>query len=199
VTAIHSIPFAGHMLVFNPAAVPASSRTTDEGPSAAGSSFESVVVGHAARKTIDAARRGDRAALASLLRDLQDPWYRLCLGMLRDPDAAADAVQETGLRFIRQVAGFRGDSQLRTWSLGIAINVVREMKRRRARHLTGTAADDADPAEPVCDIRPTPTATAELGEARDALRQTLDDLPDRQREAVVLRFFEDLSVERRPR
>ena len=38
-------------------------------------------------------------------------------------------------------------------------------------------------------------AATELGEARDALRLTLAELPDRQREALVLRFFEDLSVE----
>jgi RNA polymerase sigma factor (sigma-70 family) len=36
---------------------------------------------------------------------------------------------------------------------------------------------------------------AELAEQRDRLRAVLDDLPERQREAVVLRFLEELSVE----
>ena len=36
--------------------------------------------------TIDAARLGDRAARASLLGALQDPWYRFSLSLLRDPD-----------------------------------------------------------------------------------------------------------------
>ncbi len=145
-------------------------------------------------RTIDAARRGDRAALAVLLRGLQDPWYRFCLGLLRDADLAADAVQETGLRFLKQISGFRGDSQLRTWSLGIAINVVREMKRRRARHVSATT-DDHDLTDTVDDPSPPVGSATELGESREALRQTLADLPDRQREAVVLRFFEELSVE----
>jgi RNA polymerase sigma-70 factor, ECF subfamily len=147
------------------------------------------------RRTIELAKKGDRAALTVLLRGLQDPWYRFCLGLLRDADLAADAVQETGLRFLKQVGGFRGDSQLRTWSLGIALNVVREMKRRRSRHLTGIGDDQRELAESVDDTAPPVGSGTEFGESREALRATLADLPDRQREAVVLRFFEDLSVE----
>ena len=70
--------------------------------------------------TIAAARRGDRDARGRLLRGLQDPWYRMCLSLLADADVARDATQETAVRFLRQLPGFRGDSQLRTWSLGIA-------------------------------------------------------------------------------
>ncbi|HEX8911640.1 MAG TPA: RNA polymerase sigma factor [Humisphaera sp.] len=151
-------------------------------------------------RTIESARRGDRAALAALLRALQDPWYRLSLGLLRDADLAAEAVQETGLRFLRQVAGFRGDSQIRTWSLGIAINVARELKRRRGRFVTGTVDEDGRVTEaPGGDRLADPGRGAPdgavLAEQRAALRAVLTDLPDRQREAIVLRFFEDLSVE----
>src|SRR5687767_2481093 len=81
--------------------------------------------------TIEAGQRGDRRAQARILSELQDVWYRYCLSQLRNPDAAADATQETGLRFLRQLGSFRGDSQIQTWSLGIALNVVREMKRKR--------------------------------------------------------------------
>jgi RNA polymerase sigma-70 factor (ECF subfamily) len=41
----------------------------------------------------------------------------------------------------------------------------------------------------------TPHDSAELSEQRARLREILTDLPDRQREAIVLRFFEDMSVE----
>lgn len=173
------------MLLQDPAAEPRSA-TVEPVPTAEGG---------VSRRTIDAARQGDRAALASLLRALQDPWYRFCLGLLRDPDLAADAVQETGLRFLRQINGFRGDSQIRTWSLGIAINVVREMKRRRQRQSSTGLTSANDLADLVDDPAPPIGAATEFGESREALRQTLADLPDRQREAVVLRYFEDLSVE----
>lgn len=149
--------------------------------------------------TIDAARAGDRAARAALLRGLQDPWYRVCLGLLGgDPDRAREAAQETAVRFLRDLHRFRGESQLRTWSIGIAINVAREMRRARAGEvalpdgevLAGSAPAGRGPAAP-----PPPDAAAEASERRDLLRSTLADLPERQREAVVLRFFEELSVE----
>ena len=137
--------------------------------------------------TIDAARRGDRRALSRLLSALQDVWYRFCLSLLHDPDRAADATQETCLRFLKQIAQFRGDSQIQTWSLGIALNVVREIKRRR------TTASDDSLAELA--VERSSTSSVETKEEADMLQQTLQTLPDRQREAVVLRFFEDLSVE----
>jgi len=137
--------------------------------------------------TIDAARRGDRRALSRLLSALQDVWYRFCLSLLHDPDRAADATQETGLRFLKQIAQFRGDSQIQTWSLGIALNVVREIKRRR------TTASDENLGE--LSVERSSTGSVETKEEADMLQQTLQTLPDRQREAVVLRFFEDLSVE----
>ena len=125
--------------------------------------------------------------MSRLLSALQDVWYRFCLSLLHDPDRAADATQETGLRFLKQIAQFRGDSQIQTWSLGIALNVVRETKRRR------TTASDENLAELA--VERSSTGPAETREEADMLKQTLQSLPDRQREAVVLRFFEDLSVE----
>ena len=147
--------------------------------------------------TVQAARIGDRPAQARLLRWLQDPWYRLCLSLLGDVEKAREATQETALRFLRQLPLFRGDSHIRTWALGIAINVAREM-RRSPRAATGVAEWDALAAS-LADgrraARLSPDAAAELAEQRDRLRAVLDDLPERQREAVVLRFFEELSVE----
>jgi RNA polymerase sigma-70 factor (ECF subfamily) len=147
--------------------------------------------------TVQAARVGDRPAQARLLRWLQDPWYRLSLSLLGDVERAREATQETAVRFLRQLPLFRGDSSIRTWALGIAINVAREM-RRSPRAATGVAEWDelsASLADGRRASRPPPDVAAELAEQRDRLRAVLDDLPERQREAVVLRFLEELSVE----
>jgi RNA polymerase sigma-70 factor (ECF subfamily) len=151
--------------------------------------------------TVLAARLGDRPAQARLLRWLQDPWYRLSLGLLGDVERAREAAQETAVRFLRQLPVFRGDSQLRTWALGIAINVAREM--RRSPHGRASSVEDWDEIGAAglgtsprrAAPRPAPDVAAELAEQRDRLRAVLADLPERQREAVVLRFFEEMSVE----
>lgn len=141
--------------------------------------------------TVETARRGDRNAQAALLREFQDVWFRMCVSLLRDAELARDATQETALRFLKQLPAFRGESQLRTWSLGIAINVCRELRRRHGRPLPEpmrlVADDQAD--------EPGPDRAAETAEAAAGVRAMLKDLPERQREVVMLRFFEELSVE----
>lgn len=140
-------------------------------------------------RTIEQARQGDRGAQGALLRELQDVWFRMCVGLLGNSEDARDAVQETALRFLKNLAGFRGESQLRTWSLGIAINVCREMRRKERTveepmSLPGMRREERGPG-----------ASAEVEEIRSRVRAVLEDLPERQREALVLRFFEELSVE----
>src|SRR5258705_3750130 len=142
-------------------------------------------------RTVQAARTGNQAALAPLLRELADPWFRFSLSLLGNSDQAREAAQETGLRFMKALPAFRGDSQLQTWSLGIALNVVREM-RRKARPIPEAGQEflAASRDEPQ-----SPYASAEFAEQREKLHVVLADLPERQREAIVLRFFEEMSVE----
>jgi RNA polymerase sigma-70 factor (ECF subfamily) len=152
---------------------------------------QAVVV--AGSQTVDPAvlsraQGGDRAAQAILLRDLQDVLFRFCLAMLRDPETARDATQETALRFLQRLASFRGDAVLRTWALGIALNVCREA--RRARPALALTDDHETPSREA-----PPESHAAEGEDRQAMRVMIEGLPERQREAVVLRYYEGMSVE----
>lgn len=132
------------------------------------------------------AGREDRArAQAELLGQLQDPWFRFCLGLLRDPELAREATQESAYRFLRDLPRFRGRSSVRTWAFGIALNVCREMRRRR--QWTDQEIDQPDHDDPA--------GAVVSAESAGAVRAVLDELPGRQREAVILRFFEGLSVE----
>ena len=130
--------------------------------------------------------------MAALLNRLADIWFRFSVSQLRDADLARDAVQETAVRFMKQLISFRGESKIESWSLGIALNVIRE-QRRSARKL--------DPMKLAAGINPREKELAQSGESEfggDEITQLhgfLDDLPERQREAIVLRFFEGKSVE----
>ena len=81
-----------------------------------------------------AAREGDDVRLTELIRTLQPRVWSLCsaLGAPADP---ADLTQETFLRMIRALPGFRGESSVETWVLAIARRVcadqVRSLGRRR--------------------------------------------------------------------
>jgi RNA polymerase sigma-70 factor, ECF subfamily len=133
------------------------------------------------------ARKGDRPALERLVRALQDPWFRFCYSQLRNEEMARDAAQETALRFVRLVQNFRGDSSITTWSLGIALNVCREMRRKRL--VTSAEVPEGASSENG------PEELAGKTEAHAALHQAMTGLSERQQQVVTLRFFEERSTE----
>jgi RNA polymerase sigma-70 factor (ECF subfamily) len=143
--------------------------------------------------TVEAARQGDRAAQARLLQQLQDPWFRMCMGLLDRSEDARDAVQETALRFLRQLPQFRGESSIMTWSMGIAVNVAREIRRKK-RPMQPFEADMEPPIRTHRHVE-SPDEHAASSEAHRVLWGTLNELPQRQREALLLRYFQQLSVE----
>src|SRR5205085_2105283 len=102
-----------------------------------------------------------------------------------DADLARDATQETALRFLRRLPEFRGESSLLTWSMGIAINVVREMRRRRAG-LGETREPSVARTELMRSETGGPDLAATRSESAGMLHQVLRELSDRQREAIVL-------------
>jgi len=134
------------------------------------------------------AARGNHQAQAALLRQMQDVWYRFCLSNLREPEMARDAVQETALRFLQRLHTFDGRSELQTWSLGIAINVCRELIRKRSKDQPKLVLAGSDKTT-------NPAEQAASREQAEKVRSLVEELSDRQREAVLLRFFEELSLE----
>jgi RNA polymerase sigma-70 factor (ECF subfamily) len=87
------------------------------------------------------AGRGDTAALGLLIQRTQSDVWRLCAHLV-DPAAADDLVQDTYLRAIGALKGFRGDAPVRTWLLTIARRVcAAEISTRlRDRQLTARLA-----------------------------------------------------------
>ena len=118
-------------------------------------------------------------AISGTLRGL----WRICRSLLSDRTLAEDAVQETALRILEGLPRFDGRSRVSTWATGIALNVCRELRRGEHR-----AANPPQHAFAV--MRYAEAESEELAR----LHEALVNLPERQREAVVLRFLEALDV-----
>jgi RNA polymerase sigma-70 factor, ECF subfamily len=99
-----------------------------------------------------AAGRGDHTALARLVRETQGEVWRLCAHLV-DPAAADDLAQDTYLRAIPALRGFRGDAPVRIWLLAIARRAcAAEINARsRDRRLAARLA-----AMPLGALAPTP-------------------------------------------
>jgi RNA polymerase sigma factor (sigma-70 family) len=68
---------------------------------------------------------------ADLLTPLIEPGFRLALGMLHDPQAAEDAVQEASFTAWRKLGRIQDQSRLRSWFLGVVANKCRNARRRK--------------------------------------------------------------------
>lgn len=133
-----------------------------------------------------AGRAGDRAALERLVALHEQSLFALCHGILGHVEDAEDAVQETFLRALRGLPGFRGESAFRTWLYRIAVNVCLE---RKASHRPTMPWDEEHPLTP-------PDATSPEAMALRQLRvlEALSNLPPRQRAILLLKEREGWSV-----
>ncbi len=80
-----------------------------------------------------AAGAGDRVAMTTFVRRTQADVWRVC-SHLGDADNVDDLTQETYLRALPALAGFRGDASARTWLLSIARHTCADAVRSRTRH-----------------------------------------------------------------
>jgi RNA polymerase sigma-70 factor (ECF subfamily) len=133
--------------------------------------------------------QGDPQALENLVRRHQGVVYRFVVGFLKDEDLAADVTQDTFVKALDRLDGFRGESAFRTWLLAIARNealgLIRSRGRRREEHLEAVHGLE-DASEPA-DVR------AFRGDEVARVREAMERLPEKQRLSVSLRLFDGLS------
>lgn len=76
------------------------------------------------------ALEGDRAALEKLIRNLQPYIYKLAQRFLYCPEESEDATQEILMKVITHLSSFQNRSRFTTWAYTIAINYLRDIKRK---------------------------------------------------------------------
>lgn len=137
------------------------------------------------QELIARAQGGDKAAFAALVRAHQNEVYTLARRLVGDPHLAADIAQETLIRAWRALPRFRGDAALSTWLHRITVNTAWTHKKRARKHLV----ESIDEATEIAETRGagTPEIAGELLELRGRLRSALDELPDSQRQVVILK------------
>jgi RNA polymerase sigma factor (sigma-70 family) len=84
---------------------------------------------------VDAARAGDRRALESVVRAVQDDVFRLALRMTACPEDARDACQEILIKVVTRLDSFRRESSARTWAYRIAVRHLLDRKKSRVEEL----------------------------------------------------------------
>ena len=134
---------------------------------------------------VAAINRGDAAAFEVLYFRHRDWVTGLAYRFTGDSDAACDVLQETFLYFLRKFPGFRLTANLKTFLYPAVRNLSIAARRKAARY-------QATPAE-LEQLEQAPAPPAAGAEAGD-LQIVLAALPEEQREVLVLRFVDGLSL-----
>lgn len=133
------------------------------------------------------AAQGDRRAFAEIYERYHQDLYRFCLAMVGNPADAQDALQNTMVKVLRSLPGETREIRLKPWLYRIARNEAVETQRRR-RDSVELSEEHAGEA----------VGTVETAEARERLRTLLadlDELPPRQRAAIVMRELAGLGYD----
>jgi RNA polymerase sigma-70 factor (ECF subfamily) len=139
--------------------------------------------------------RGVQAGRAADLALLVERHHSLLLGFLYrltggDRALAEDLAQETFLRLLRRIDQFQPARPFKPWLYAIAVNAARDhYKSADARH-TETLADDYDAPDPH-----TPAEAALAADEWGQVVAAVRGLPLHQREVVLLRYADDLSLQ----
>jgi RNA polymerase sigma-70 factor (ECF subfamily) len=133
-------------------------------------------------------QRGDMSAFESFIERHQDRIHRLASAWLYSPDAAADAAQDVFLRALTGLPRFRFRATPFTWLYRTLRNVCHEYNRRSA---------DRPLSVEERDLIVTDESPRKVDNERrlERLLARVATLPERQREVLMLRIFEDMSVE----
>lgn len=148
------------------------------------------------------ARRGDGAAFCRLVQPLEARLLRQANALSRDIIAAEDLVSETLIEAWKSLSNYNETCRLSTWLYAILLHrYQRSLRAARSRPISlawlpwveAEKHQDAQSLLPATAASPAATTADE--ELAAELRQAVQSLSAKHRQVILLRFFEDASLE----
>lgn len=160
-------------------------------------------------------RGGEEAAFAELIALHHAALLRMARTYTTDAALAEELAQDAWIAFLESLGRFEGRSSIKTWLFRILMNIARarlrkesrtvplsavtgldepavEPRRFHARWLPGIGGHWSEPPAPWADL---PEEQALAGETRAAIQAAIGDLPEQQRQVIVLRDIEGFPAD----
>ena len=135
---------------------------------------------------IEEVRGGNRAAFSELVKRHQRGLLRLSMRFMKDVDSSQDIVQEAFIKAYEKLHLFEGRASFKSWLYQIAVNTARNKLRENRYDYSN-----------IEDVHLSVSATAEKNMVHTAVSEMIqaevDRLPFKQKTALVLRVYEDMS------
>ena len=116
------------------------------------------------------------------------PVYQLCHRFVGNHEDASDLTQDVFLRAYKGLQSFRGQASVKTWLYRIGVNVC--LNRLSSRK---PDSEPIDARQHVDTRTESPSERVLRGERAGRVRQAIAELPPRQRAALILRIYQEMS------
>src|SRR5262245_42492650 len=146
-------------------------------------------------------KQGDGGAFTELVNKYKQPVMNVVYRMLRDATEAEDLAQNVFIQVYRSAHRYQVAAKFSTWLFTITRNLCLNEIRRRARHPADSLDEEhrdrgEQPRHQIVDrLAPAPEAGVLHGELEDMVAQAIAELPDNQRDALLLCRQEEVSYE----
>lgn len=144
---------------------------------------------------IDLYLQGNEKAFAELLHRHQQKIYTSIYLFVKDREQAEDLFQDVFIKIIDTLkkGGYNHEGKFSQWAIRIAYNMCVDQFRRNKRRTKVSGNDEFD----IFDVLELPDENREdemiRSETHSRIRQLVDQLPEEQREVVILRHYADMS------
>lgn len=145
---------------------------------------------------IEAYQQGEQSAIEKLILRHKDRIYTAVFLLVKDRSLADDLFQDTFLKIIHTIneARYSEQGKFLAWALRVAHNLCMDHFRKAQKQIPITTADGEDilallaPADASI-----PVSKLEQVQTQQTVHQLIQQLPEEQREVMVMRIYGDLS------
>jgi RNA polymerase sigma-70 factor, ECF subfamily len=135
---------------------------------------------------INEVRKGNRNAFSELVRRHQKALLRLCMRFVKDVNIAQDITQDSFIKAYEKISTFEGRSSFKSWLFQIGVNTAKN--KLRDQFSKAVSYEDME-----FSVQPKAENQLVHNAVGITLKMEIDKLPFKQKTALILRVYEDLS------
>lgn len=132
-------------------------------------------------------KNGDKEAFEQLIKEYYENIYAFCYRRTCNENTAADLTQEVFLKLISSIYNYKFTGKFSNYIFTIAVNTCNDYFKKMK-------ADTNDKLDEIPSSDALPEETVITSEESKLLVHSLNNLPDKQREAIILHYFHDLKA-----
>lgn len=155
---------------------------------------------HSDEQLIRALAEGDKGALRVLVERYSASIYRFSVRYTGDESLAEDVAQEVFLRLFLHAKKYAAGRSFRTWLFtivrNVSIDLARPYSHRKSASIQGSGdeAQEEFTPESISDGSSSQEDQVFNREKQEKIIDALQDLPEKQRAAIILKYYQDMST-----